>query len=115
MRKGTGSISTPTARAPTSCAAALTLRTSPQPRSYTTSLGPVPASLSIPSTASSVLGKYGTSGGNTGSTPSVSEVSPPSPSTAQPEISAAARTTVHDSSLRTSPPPSKQHDDGSRR
>src|SRR5947209_2324678 len=115
MRKGTGSISTPTPRAPKSFAAAITMRPSPQPRSYTTSPGPAPASLSIPSTASSVLGKYGTSGSKTGATPSVSEVSPPSSSAAQPETSAAARTIVRDSSLRTGPPPSKQHDDGSRR
>src|SRR2546427_3535487 len=115
MRKGTGLISTPTPRAPKSFAAAITMRPSPQPKSYTTSPGPVPASLSIPSTASSVLGKYGTSGSKTGATPSVSEVSPPSSSAAQPETSAAARTIVRDSSLRTGPPPSKQHDDGSRR
>src|SRR5712692_1237158 len=115
MRKGTGLISMPTPRAPKSFAAAITMRPSPQPRSYTTSLGPVPASSSIPATASSVLGKYGTSGSKTGATPSVGEVSPSRSSAAQLEMSATARTIVHDSSLRTGPQPSEQHDDGSRR
>src|SRR6266702_6097677 len=109
MRKGTGSISTPTPRAPKSFAAAITMRPSPQPRSYTTSPGPVPASLSIPSTASSVLGKYGTSGSKTGATPSVSRVSPRA---AQPEISAAARTAAQALGLCTGSPLPKQHDHG---
>src|SRR5438445_13182658 len=43
----------------------------------------------MPSTASSALGKYGTSGSNTGATPSVSFVSPNRSSTAQPDTSSA--------------------------
>src|SRR5216117_785217 len=95
MRNGTGSISTPTPRAPKSFAAAITMRPSPQPRSYTTSPGPVPASLSIPRTASSVLGKYGTSGSKTGATPSVSFVSPNRSSAAQPDTRSARTRTMN--------------------
>src|SRR5229473_1593154 len=115
MRKGTGSISTPTPRAPKSFAAAITMRPSPQPRSYTTSSGAVPASLSMPSTASSVLGKYGTSGSKTGATPSVSRVSPNRSSAAQPEISAATTTAARAPGLCTDSPLSEQHHHGSQR
>ena len=44
-----GSISIPTPRAPYFCAAMMTIRPSPDPRSYTMSSAPTPASMSMAS------------------------------------------------------------------
>src|SRR3954453_20582972 len=56
-----GLMSTPTPLAPYVFAAAITMRPSPQPRSYTVSPALTPASFNIPSTTGFGLGTYGTS------------------------------------------------------
>ena len=59
-RSAPASMSTPTPRAPNFCAAAMTMRPSPHPRSYTTSCGPtVRASVSMRSTTSGGVGDEG--------------------------------------------------------
>ena len=65
-RVRSGSMSMPTPRAPYIFAAAITIRPSPDPRSYTTSFGVIFASFSIASTTTDGVGTKMTSGWRAG-------------------------------------------------